>query len=149
MNPERAYYVYGNEIPDNSVPQITDIPQKKKQEKFSKFVNPDADRLESVEKQKLILKYVSIFSLFTVLMLYLVGYSYASAQRADIKLQRLKERYDIYYAENKELNTKLNALVASVNIDEIAVDELGMVKIMPENEFYLDVERGNTVIDLN
>ncbi len=149
MIPERAYYVYGNELPDNSVPEFVDVPKKKEKKQFERVVNPNAKRLPVIEKEKVIFKYVTAVTLMAAIILFSVGYSFSQAQSASMTLQETQERYDVIAAQNKELNTKLNALVASADIEKIAVEELGMVKITPENEFYLDVDRGNQIIDVD
>ena len=44
------------------------------------------------------------------------------------------------------MKVKLNNLVSAVNIDDIAVNRLGLVKVGAGNEIYLDTSDGNKVV---
>ncbi len=150
MANERNYYVFGTELPDE-MPQVVESPQirEKKQEKehLRRVENPGARRLPQIHAQKVLFKYVVAVCVFSFIMLCAVAYSFGVRTEKNIKLQNMRETYEIELAKNKELNAQLNSLVVSADIDKIAVEELGLVKVTPENEFYLDAGRGNMLIE--
>jgi multidrug efflux pump subunit AcrA (membrane-fusion protein) len=57
-----------------------------------------------------------------------------------------KTDYAFSQAKNRELKVQLNQLVSAENIDRIAVEQLGLVKVTSGNEIYLDTSDGNKVI---
>lgn len=147
---ERNYYVFGTELPDE-MPQVVESPQikekKREKEQLRRVENPSAGRLPQIHRQKALFKYVVAVCVFSLVMFGAVAYSFGERTEKNIQLQSMKEDYEIEYAKNKELNAELNALVVSADIDRIAVEELGLVKVTPENEFYLDADRGNMLIN--
>ena len=150
MANERNYYVFGTELPDE-MPQVVESPQikeqKREKEQFRRVENPSSRNLSQIHEQKVLFKYVAAVCVFSFVMLCAVAYSFGVRTENNIKLQNMKETYEIEFARNKELSAELNALVVSADIDKIAVEELGLVKVTPENEFYLDSGRGNMLIN--
>lgn len=145
MAAENAYkYDYGYA----AMPAQPFEKKEKQQEK------PEAQRLTKVqtnakylEKQanKQVLKIAAVFA-FVILMFGLVCNSFCARDAAKRRLDTANEALLICQAENKELNARLTALKSVENIDKFAVEKLGLVKVTPENEIYLNSGRGNQVV---
>lgn len=63
-----------------------------------------------------------------------------------IELQRAQRELAIYCDEKIVLQNKLSKLVSANNIDKIAVEKLGLVKVASANEIYFDTEKTNEVL---
>ena len=61
-------------------------------------------------------------------------------------LQSAKKELAMYSDENVVLQNKLSKLVSAENIDKIATQKLGLVKIASVNETYLETEKENEVL---
>lgn len=72
--------------------------------------------------------------------------SFAARNDAKHELDAKKESYVYAMAENRELKVKLNHLISAENIDRIAVEQLGLIKVAAGNEIYLDNQSENEVI---
>ncbi len=107
-------------------------------------VKPDARVLEK-QANKQVLKAAAAFA-GVILMFGLVCNSFCARDSAKRRYDAANEAYVICQAENKELNAKLTALKSVENIDRFAVEELGLVKVTPENEIYLNAGNENKVV---
>lgn len=63
-----------------------------------------------------------------------------------IELQNAQKEFAMYQEETVVLKDKLAKLVSANNIDKIAVEKLGLVKVASANEVYLDTGKENKVI---
>ena len=61
-------------------------------------------------------------------------------------LQSAQKEIAMYNDENIVLQDKLSKLVSAENIDKIATQKLGLVKIVAANETYLDSQKDNEVL---
>lgn len=143
MAAENAYkYDYGYAAPAQPL---------KKEEKQNKTELQKLKKVESsakvLEKQanRQVLKVAAVFSLVLV-MFGLALNSFCARDAAKRRLDAANDNLIICQAENKELNAKLTALKSVENIDKFAVEKLGLVKVTPENEIYLDSGKGNKVV---
>lgn len=124
-------------------------PLEKKQQKQPELqrltkVQPNAKLLEK-QANKQLLKIAAAFA-GVILMFGLVCNSFCARDDAKRRLDAANEALVICQAENKELNAKLTALKSVENIDKFAVEKLGLVKVTPENEIYLNAGGGNQVV---
>lgn len=62
------------------------------------------------------------------------------------ELQSVQKELAMYTDENIVLQNKLSKLVSAENIDKIATQKLGLVKIASVNETYLETEKENEVL---
>lgn len=144
MAAERAYYDYGQVAHSIGAPEI-DV-QQKKQVKLEKVANEKAiqiakERASAVAAAKVAVAVCVCF----VVLLFSVN-SFVVREKTKAELEAINNQYTVVLTKNRELQAQLNALVASVDIDKIAVEQLGLVKIMPEDEIYLSSSAGNKVI---
>lgn len=72
--------------------------------------------------------------------------SYAARTISRLELQNTQTRLAMYKEETVVLKDKLSKLVSANNIDKIAVEKLGLVKVASSNEVYLDTGKENKVI---
>lgn len=63
-----------------------------------------------------------------------------------LELQNAQKEFEMYQEETIVLQDKLSKLVSANNIDKIAVERLGLVKVASANEVYLDTGKENKVI---
>lgn len=93
-------------------------------------------------------KSVKVFALIAVAFLLFAGAGHSKAMRDEAKrdLEQIKEEYVYVEACNRELKVQLNKIINAENIDQIAVEKLGLVKVAPGNEIYLDGDAENKVI---
>ncbi len=123
---------------------------EKKVEKKPELKTVKRDKLEdaiSSEKatNKKIVK-VAVLLCVLIAMFGMVCNSFSVRDQAKMKLDKLQDEYVFAQSENREIKVKLNNLVSAVNIDEIAANRLGLVKVNAANEIYLDTSDGNKVV---
>lgn len=147
MAAENAYkYDYGR---SSTAPAMPSEEKRKQQQQapakksFEKMRTKD----EYIEKQdnKVVLKFASAL-LVLMLMFGIVCNSFSAKYDAQTDYEDAQATLNIRTAENQELNAKLAALRSVENIDKYAVEVLGLVKVTPENEIYLDSDKGNEVV---
>ena len=143
MAAERAYkYDYGYAAP--AQPLVKEEKQNKTELKRLDKVQVDAKALEKQANVQL-MKVAAVFSAVLV-MFALACNSFCMRDTAKRRLDAANEKLVICQAENKELNAKLTALKSVENIDKFAVEKLGLIKVTPENEIYLNSAKGNRVV---
>lgn len=145
MAAERAYkYDMGYAVPERR-PDAEKQPEKKPE--LRKVKKDKIEVLISRERatNKKLMKVAAFLSVLLV-MFAAVCNSYSVRDREKMKLDDLQEQYIFAQSENREIKVKLNNLVSAVNIDDIAVNRLGLVKVGAGNEIYLDTSDGNKVI---
>ncbi len=62
------------------------------------------------------------------------------------ELDNMKKVLSDYIDANVVLEQKLSKLICADNIDKIATQKLGLVKLVDSGESYLDLEDGNKVL---
>lgn len=142
---ETAYkYDYGYE--NNAAVKREKKQQVKTQPKLEVIVNPLAKEIaREREVNKLAIKVSALFAVALVLFS-VFCYSFVLISDAQHTLKSCESDLLIHQTKNLELKTQLNSLVASVDIDKFAVEELGLVKVSAENEVYLSKDAGNKII---
>ncbi len=145
MAAERAYDIYA----DNTVPKRQPVrkPDAEKKPELKRAKKTEQEILIYNEKQtnRKLMKIAAI--VFSFLVLYAVACSsFAAKDTARRNLEQAKEEYVFSQAKNRELKSELNNLISAENIDKIAVEQLGLVKITSGNEIYLDDTQDNRVI---
>ena len=145
MAAERAYrYDMGNAVPERR-PQTEKQPEKRPE--LHKVKRDKIEVLISNEKatNRKLVKVVAFLSIILV-MFAAVCNSFSERDQAKAKLDAIQDEYVIAESRNREMKDKLNNLVSAVNIDDIAVNRLGLVKVGAGNEIYLDTSDGNKVV---
>lgn len=145
MAAERAYkYDMGYAVPERR-PEIEKQPEKRPE--LRKVKKDKIEALISSEKatNRKLLKVTAFMSVILV-MFAVVCNSFSVRDRARTRYENIQEDYVFSQSQNREMKVKLNNLVSAVNIDEIAVNRLGLVKATAGSEIYLDTSDGNKVI---
>ena len=62
------------------------------------------------------------------------------------ELEACRKELELYENENVVLQDKLSKIVSAENIDKIATERLGLVKIISGNESYVDTKQENRVL---
>ena len=142
---ETAYkYDFGYDY--NAAVQPQKETQTKAQPKLEVIVNPLAKQIaREKEVNKLAIKVSAVIGaaliVFSVFCYSCVLISDARHLLADTESQLL-----IHQTKTEELRAELNSLVAGVDIDKYAVENLGLIKVSAENEVYLKNHTENKVI---
>ncbi len=147
MAAENAYkYDYGYN--DNTAPeQPVEREERRQKTQQKRNVNKVEQSAKAQGKKSTVQVMKAAAFLAVVLAMFaVVCNSFVEKDRAKSRLEKANDQLVICQAENKELNAKLTALKSVENIDKFAVEKLGLVKVTPENEIYLDSEKGNRVI---
>lgn len=145
MAAERAYDYYAYEAAPERVP--VRLPDKEKKPELKKAKKTQQEILiykEKMANRKLV-KIAAVVLSFLVLYA-VVCNSFIAKDTARRDLEAAKEEYAFAQAQNKELRGELNNLISAENIDRIAVEELGLVKVAAGSEIYLDSAQDNKVI---
>ncbi len=136
----RAYeyeYDYDYRYTSTAAPErkVEEIPVQKP--KLEVHKNPHADHLESIQFWKdFAIKAVACVCACATLLLF-TGISKAKRENANHKLEVANAALAKQQEANIMLNVELDAIVAGVDIDRVATEELGLVKVSSENEHYL------------
>ncbi len=142
---ETAYkYDYGYNY--NAAVQPKREKQTKAQPKLEVIVNPLAKEIaREKEVNRLALK-VSAAIGAALVVFSVFCYSCVLISDAKHDLAYAENQLLIHQTKNEELKAELNSLVASVDIDKYAVEQLGLIKVSAENEVYLTSQTENKVI---
>ena len=73
-------------------------------------------------------------------------YGYCKCDIADRKYKSLTEDYEMVQSDNTRLSMELNSMVSLEQIEKIAVEKLGLVKISASDIEYVKISQGNKVI---
>lgn len=127
------------------------VKRKKEEQVSSKpqlevIVNPLAKQIaREKEVNKLAFKLAAVLGVALVVF---SAFCYSLVLKSDAKheLTDCQTQLLIHQTKNDELKSKLNSLVASVDIDKYAVEELGLIKVNADNEVYLSENAGNKII---
>ena len=142
---ETAYkYDFGYEY--NAATQPKKEQQTKAEPKFGVIINPLAEKMaREREVNKLAIKVSAVLAIALVVF---TAFCYSCVLLSDARHDLANTKTDLYVhqTKNAELKTKLNSLVASVDIDKYAVEELGLIKVSSENTFYLNSKADNQVV---
>ncbi len=146
MAAENAYkYDYGYGYAPQREPVA--LPEQENKPELKKVKKRKIDLLKQQERATnlKLLKIASVLCVFFALYAVVCN---SFAMRADAKqnLEAVKEQYVFAEAQNRELKVQLNNLISTNNIDRIAVEKLGLVKVAAGSEIYLDTSEGNQVI---
>ncbi|MBR5438028.1 MAG: hypothetical protein IKV21_03825 [Clostridia bacterium] len=146
MAAENAYkYDYGYAYAMPAQP----LEKEKKQQKVREL--PEISKVqqsEAAQSKKATLQVMKAAAVMAVVLMMFAAVcnSFIVKDRAKKRLDTANSQLVICQAENKELNAKLTALKSVENIDKFAVENLGLVKVTPENEIYLNSAKGNRVV---
>ena len=142
---EYAYrYDFGYEA--NAAVQPKVKPEVQQQPELKVIVNPMAKEIaREKEVNKMALK---LSALMVSLLVVLSVFCYSLVLMSDLQhsLADAENELKIHQAQNEELKTELNALVAGVDVERYAVEKLGLIKVSNENEVYINNETGNKII---
>ena len=142
---ETAYkYDYGYNF--NAAVQPKKEERVNSQPKLEVIVNPLADKMAREKAtNKLALKISAVFAV-ALIVFSVFCYSFVEMSKQQHILATKQTDLLVHQTKNQELKIKLNSLVAGVDIDKYAVEELGLIKVSAENEFYLGADAGNRMI---
>lgn len=142
---QRAYqYDFGYEHNAVRKPRVEEQPQQSP--KLRVIKNPGAViRAEERAANMVALKVLALIAV-NFLLLTAVCYSFVLKNETRNQLTAIENQYDVHKAQYEELNIRLTALAAGVDIDKIATEKLGLVKVTPENEVYLEKEKENKIV---
>lgn len=101
------------------------------------------------ERERASLVFVAKGFVWMALAIALLGVfcnSYSARTVSRLELQNTQTKLSMYKEETVVLKDKLSKLVSANNIDKIAVEKLGLVKVASSNEVYLDTGKENKVI---
>ena len=145
MAAENAYKLY--DVAYETAPKLDPIPEKDGKKSLKKAEKTQLEIRtynEKVTNRKLLRIAAVVFSF---LILYAVACdSFVARDTAKQEYEAAKSDYAFSQVKNRELKVQLNQLVSAENIDRIAVERLGLVKVTSGNEIYLDSSDGNKVI---
>lgn len=146
MAAENAYkydYGYGN----STAAQPLEKERKKRQSQQKQNVSK-VQQSEKAQRRAATLQLARAAGVLAIaLTMFAVGLnSFVVRDRAKNRFETANDSLVICQAEYKELNAKLTALKSVENIDKYAVEKLGLVKVTPENEIYLNSTSGNRVV---
>lgn len=145
MAAERAYDYYAYETAPQREPVRKPDAEKKPELKRAKKTQQEILIYKEKMANRKLVKIAAV--VFSFLVLYaVVCNSFVAKDTARRNLEKAKEEYVFAQAENRELKSELNNLISAENIDRIAVEQLGLVKVSQNNVIYLDADKDNEVI---
>ena len=96
---------------------------------------------ENQRKFKIALaRFAVIFALFAS-MLGMAAGSQAELESKKAELEKLNETYQLCLEENNQLKLQLDKMLATVNIDQIATQQLGLQKIPDSRKLSVDMSQ--------
>ncbi len=146
MAAENAYkydYGYSYAVPAQPSERVEKQKEAESQQRINKV---EQSRSVQERKSTVQLMKAAAFLSAVLVMFAVVCNSFVIKDRAKKRLESANAQLHICQSENKELSAKLTALKSVENIDKFAVEKLGLVKVTPENEIYLNPEKGNRVV---
>jgi len=145
MAAERAYDYYAYETAPQREPVRKPDAEKKPELKRAKKTRQEVLLYREKMTNRKLVRVAAVVCSFLVLYA-VVCNSFVAKDTARRNLEQVKEEYVFSQAKNRELKSELNKLISAENIDRIAVEELGLVKVTAGNEIYLDTVQDNKVI---
>ena len=121
----------GNAAPRRAPsPRPYQAPAKKQQPPIHKHKKSKEQVIrENKRKFKIALAKVTvIFALFASMLL-IAGVTLAQLYEAKTELEKAEESYQLCLEENNQLKLQLNNMMEKVNIEKIAEEQLGLVKV--------------------
>ncbi len=73
-------------------------------------------------------------------------YGYCKCDIEDRKYDNLTEDYNMVQSDNTRLSMELNSMVSLEQIEKIAVEQLGLVKLSASDIEYVKIAKGNKVV---
>lgn len=139
-----AYEYYGSNAAPNAVPKNRPHEQPKPQ-------------LKKVKKQKLNTaaqeraSYAAVARFAVPVAVVLVAFvilcnSYVQVRSSRLALQEQQAALSLYLDQQKEVEARLSKLVSVDQIEKIAVEKLGMIKLSDENKLYVNTANKNEII---
>ena len=144
-----ASYAYNNGfdyLNSNAAPVLEPQRQQEKQQNLKKLKKrrPQKRELERASHVKIAKIFVLMSLAVALAGVFCNSLVARNESRAD--LQSAQKQLAMYCDENVVLKDKLSKLVSAENIDKIATQKLGLVKIVAANETYLDSQKDNEVL---
>jgi len=149
MAAEYAYQLNSNAVPvtfpapsksPQRPPRPTIVP-KPQRPRHTPEERRRAERRANVKVAKLF-----VVMAFAVALLGLFCNSFVARTHSRQELEDMKKVLSDYSDANVVLSHQLSKLVSADNIDKIATERLGLVKIANGNESFLELEEGNRVL---
>lgn len=142
-------YAYDNEfdyLNSNAAPVLEPQAQPEQQHNLEKLKKnrPRKRELERISNVKV--AKIFVLMAFAVALAGVFCNSLVVRSESRKMLQTAQNELAMYSDENIVLKDKLSKLVSAENIDKIATQKLGLVKIVAANETYLDSQKDNEVL---
>lgn len=144
-----ASYAYEHEfdyLNSNAAPVLEPQRQPRQQQNLKKLKKhrPRKRELEHASNVKI----AKIFVLMSLAVALAGAFcnSLVARNESRVALQAAQKELAMYSDENIVLKDRLSKLVSAENIDKIATQKLGLVKIVAANETYLDSQKDNEVL---
>ncbi|MBQ6873387.1 MAG: cell division protein FtsL [Clostridia bacterium] len=121
-------------------------PKQPKLKRLDPVVKTEA-QIKAESKTALIrmVRNVSLSLAFTVLAVLNI-YAYCQSDLQDRKYDQLTEQYEMVQSENTRLSMELNSMVSLEQIEKIAVEQLGLVKLDASEIEYVRLSEGSKVL---
>ncbi len=139
-------YDYDYRYTSSAAPKREETPVPAQKPKFEVHRNPNADSVENTRFWKdFVNKTVACVCVCAIILLF-TGISRASRESANHDLEVAKGTLTKLQQANTILAVELDAIVAKIDIDRYATEELGLVKVSSEHENYLVNSGENRVL---
>lgn len=121
-------------------------PKQPKLKRLDPVVKTEA-QIKTESKTALIrmVRNVSLSLAFTVLAVLNI-YAYCQSDLQDRKYDQLTEQYEMVQSENTRLSMELNSMVSLEQIEKIAVEQLGLVKLDASEIEYVRLSERSKVL---
>ena len=151
MAAEYAYNLYGTAVP---VADPIPVPQQRPRTAPRPTVVPKpqrprrtpADRRRQDRRSNVKVAKLFVIMALAIALLGAFCNSFVVRQASRQELETMKKVLSDYTDANVVLEHKLSKLISADNIDKIATQKLGLVKIVSGNESYLELDEGNQVV---
>ncbi len=129
-------------------------PARKREEKHSA---PPLRKVEAPKKNKAELKAESrrvisrtfkaaVICITVSVLAFLNIYGYCQSDLADKEYKELQEKLEMVQSENTRLSMELNSMVSLEQIETVAVEKLGLVKLNAGDIEYVKIAEGSRVV---
>ena len=145
---------YAYQLQSAAVPAAQPAPSRRPQTMPRPYVVPKPPKPRRVPVDRKAQEHRSnlkIAKLFVVMALAIALFgvfcnSFVMRQTSRLDLESARKTLSDYSDANVVLRHKLSKLISADNIDKIATQRLGLVKVANGNESYLELDEGNQVV---
>ena len=147
-------YNYNAYYRTNAAPALEPVPQRQPQPvprphvvpKPPRPQRPAVDRRQQERASNIKLAKLFVVMALAIALLGTFCNSFVARSNSRRALENKRAELSIYTNASVVLDQKLSKLICADNIDKIATQKLGLVKLVDSGESYLDLENGNKVL---